>query len=77
MKPATKEITDAELLAFLEWYFNFNGRNTERITILSISASGRFHMTEKMAKPLIHRAIVSGFLAKCGKDAVTFRPDTA
>lgn len=77
MKAATKEVTDADLLAFLEWYFNFNGRNTERIVILAISASGRFHMTEKMATPLIRRAIASGFLKKDGKERVIFQPDTA
>lgn len=43
---------------------------TERVVLLAISAAGHFHTTEKAATPLIRRAIASGFLTKCGGNAV-------
>jgi len=64
------DITDDDIKKFLSWYFDFNERRNEHARILAVSASGRFHTTEKAATAIIRRAIASGFLKKDGKDNV-------
>lgn len=65
-----RTITGDEIRDFLTWYFTRSGKETERVVLLAISAAGHFHTTEKAATPLIRRAIASGFLTKCGENAV-------
>lgn len=71
-----EQITDNEIREFLEWFFTHYECDTERVALLAISAAGYFHLTQKTATPLIHRAIVSGFLANVGKDTVKRVPGT-
>lgn len=67
-----EEITDDEIRDFVKWHKSHYQRKTDRVDLMAISAAGHFHMTQKTATPLIHRAITLGFLIPDGKDTVKY-----
>lgn len=61
-----RSIPDADLLAFLAWYFKFRRGHVGNVVTLTISAAGHFHTTEKTAAALIRRAIAAGYVVRDG-----------
>ena len=50
-----KEIQDDELRGFCQWFRLHFGKTHTFVSTLVISMADRFHLTVKMAKPLIQR----------------------
>ena len=50
-----KEIQDNELKDFCRWFRQHFNKTHTFVSILAISMAGRFHLTVKMAMPLIQR----------------------
>ena len=50
-----KEITDNQLADFAELYKKRSGKTHTYVSSLAISMAGHFHITQKMAEPLVWR----------------------
>jgi hypothetical protein len=57
-----KEISDEQLIDFCRWFRQTNGKTHTYVSTLGIIMAGRFHITARMAEPLVKRCRQLGLI---------------
>ncbi len=70
-----KEISDSELKSFITWYRQRMNKTNTYVSSLGISMACRFHITARMAEPLVMRCKELGLIDIKNKHDVYFRTD--